>query len=44
MLLLNLPILNECEVKKAVQAGKILQSRYENYLNFLAEFKTKKRW
>lgn len=27
----------ECEVKKAVLDGKILESRYENYLNFIGE-------
>ena len=29
----------ECKVKKAVEDNKILKSRYENYLSFLAEFK-----
>ncbi len=35
---------SECMVKKAKDEGKILPSRYENYLNFLHEFDTKKRW
>ena len=33
----------ECNVKKAVNNGKILKSRYENYQSFLEEFKDK-RW
>ncbi len=34
---------NECQVKVAVSSGKILKSRYENYLNLIQEFK-EKRW
>lgn len=33
---------SECMIKKAVNEGKILKSRYENYLNFLSEFKDRK--
>ena len=33
---------SECMIKKAVKEGKILKSRYENYLNFLSEFKDRK--
>lgn len=32
----------ECMVKKAVNDGKILKSRYENYLNFAFEFLNRK--
>jgi len=35
---------SECMVKKAVENGMILKTRYQNYLNFIEEFNTKKRW
>ena len=35
---------DECMVKEAVNKRQILLSRYQNYLNFIEEFKIKKRW
>ena len=35
---------DECKVKEAVNKKQILLSRYQNYLNFIEEFKNKKRW
>ena len=32
----------ECNLKKAVLAGQVLESRYENYLNFKKEFSERK--
>ena len=32
----------ECNLKKAVLAGNVLESRYENYLNFKKEFSERK--
>ncbi len=34
----------ECNVKKACDEGKILESRYLNYKSFIEEFKNKVRW
>lgn len=34
----------DCAVREAVEAGEIAQSRYENYLAFLAEVEAMKRW
>ena len=31
-----------CAVKSAVEAGEIIPTRYENYLQFLTEIKTRK--
>ena len=33
---------SECNVKKAVNNGKILKSRYENYLTFINEFENRR--
>ena len=35
---------SECNIKRAVSDGKILESRYFNYLKFEEEFKDKKEW
>lgn len=32
----------ECMVRKAVENGKILESRYKNYISFISEFKERK--
>ncbi len=34
----------ECKVKEAVKDKLILESRYNNYLNFIKEFENTKRW
>ena len=33
-----------CEIKKLVDENKILKSRYENYLQFVTEAKSKRKW
>ncbi len=38
---LNEPL---CMVKKAVESGDILESRYQNYQQFIEEIKKQKRW
>lgn len=38
--------LNEpsCQVKKALDLGMIIKSRYDNYVQFINEIKTKRKW
>ena len=33
-----------CNVKKKILEGKILKSRYDNYLQFLNEIKSRRKW
>ncbi len=33
-----------CAVKAALSEGKILKSRYDNYLGFINEVKSKRKW
>ena len=33
-----------CEIKKLVEEKKILSTRYENYIQFITETKSKRKW